>query len=160
MKLAAAGNVEFKFHLGEKMTDYEPYVEKDDTPSRYCNENDTVVVFKFQIKGTTMVVPLNFYGTEETAIERILTEYFSICYLLEDIHAMDSLDTARETLRRIESWLIQQNKAVETYPTPYGRHLHHSMPRMAELYIMATKTPWGYQKWEYPANHGNYNTYK
>ena len=104
------------------------------------------MVFKFQIKGTTMVVPLKFYGSETDGIERLLTEFLSICYLVEDIPMMDSLDTARETLRRIESWLHQQNKGTEAYPTPYGRHLHHSMARIAELYIMAIKTPWGYQK--------------
>ena len=104
------------------------------------------MVFKFQLKGTTMVVPLKFYGSESTGLERLLTEFLSISYLIEDIPMLDSLDTARETLRRIEGWLHQQNKEKESYPTPYGRHLHHSMPRVAEIYVMAIKTPWGYQE--------------
>ena len=134
-------------YSGERSTEFVPYeIDDSDHMPKYSNEDDTVLVFKFQIKGTVMVVPLNFYGTEADAVERILTEFFSICYLIEDIPFMDSLDTAKEILRRIESWLHQQNKESVAYPTPYGRHLHHSMPRVAEIYLMAIKTPWGYER--------------
>ena len=100
---------------------------------------------KFHHKGSLLVAPLNFYGSEETGVERLLTEYLSICFLTENLPPLDALDQARETLRRIEEWLVQQDKALVGFATPYGPHLHHSMPRLTELYVMATCCPWGYQ---------------
>ena len=93
-----------------------------------------------------LVVPLNYYATERTGIERLLAEYLSICFLLEHVPPFDTMDQARETLRRVQEWLWQQDKGIEGYATPYGQHLHHSMSRYTEIYIMATCCPWGYRE--------------
>ena len=113
-----------------------------------CEDNK--VVLKFQHKGSMLVVPLNFYGTEDTGVERLLCEFLSISFLLEHIPAMDALDQAREMIRRIESWLLIQDKGVEGYATPFEQHLHPSMERYAELYLMATCCPWGYSECSIP----------
>ena len=92
-----------------------------------------------------LVVPLNYYGSEENGIQRLLAEFLSISFLIEDIPSFDALDQVREALRRVHEWLHQQDKGIAGYATPYGQHLHHSMPRLTELYIMATCCPWGYR---------------
>ena len=100
---------------------------------------------KIQHKGSMLLFPLNYYGSEETGIRRLLTEFLSICYLLEDVPPFDTMDQAREILRRINAWLIQQDKDVVGFATPHPQHLHHSMHGITELYIMATQTPWGFR---------------
>ena len=108
--------------------------------------DDCVVTFKLQRRGTTMVFPLTFYASENDGIRRLLVEYFAICYLVEDMPYLDTLDYARETLRRVVAWLQQQDKGLEGYLTPQGRQIHHGMGQMAELYMMALSFPWGYRK--------------
>ena len=95
-----------------------------------------------------LVVPMNYYGSEESGLQRLLTEFLSVSFLIEDIPSFDDKSQVREALRRVHEWLIQQDKGREGYATPYGQHIHHSMPRLTELYIMATSCPWGYRaKW-------------
>ena len=118
-------------------------------------KEDSKVVFKFQHKGTMLIVPLVFYGSEDSGIQRLLVEFLSICFLLENVPPFDALDQARETLRRVEEWLIQQDKGMEGFVTPYAQHLHHSMPRYTGIYLMATSCPWGYRDVD---DNGNYNT--
>ena len=104
---------------------------------------DVVLTFRFQRRGTVFFMSLNFYASETEAMDRLLVEYYAACYLLEDMPHIDSIDYARETLRRIESWLVQMDKGITGYCTPFGRQAH---PGLAELYLMAISFPGGYIK--------------
>ena len=142
--------------LGEREIDFKSYTEGRKVAQEFepgndlvwypdRSEEDVVIVMKIHNKGTSLFFPLQYFGTEKTGVERLLTEYLSVCFLLEHIPPFDTLDQAREALRRIQCWLEMQDKGLEGYATPHYQHLHHSMPRIIELYIMATKCPWGYQ---------------
>ena len=100
---------------------------------------------KLHRRGLMLVVPMNYYGSQEEGIQRLLIEFLSISFLIEDIPSFDDRSQVREALRRVHEWLVQQDKGQTGYCTPYGQHLHHSMPRLTELYIMATSCPWGYR---------------
>ena len=84
----------------------------------------------------------------------------SISFLLEYMPQLDALDQAREMIRRIESWLIIQDKAIEGYATPFDQHLHPSMERYSELYLMATRCPWGYSDCYIPCKFSNWRIYR
>ena len=108
---------------------------------------DEVLMFRIQKHGTTLVLPLEFRVSETNPMERLLVEFLSICFLIEDIPSeFDSLDVARETLRRYQSWLVVQDSGKVGYATPHNRQLHPSMQRITELFVMGTKTPWGFQR--------------
>ena len=93
-----------------------------------------------------MLVPLNFYASEEDGINRLLVEYLAICYLIEDMPIVDTIDYGSEVLRRALSWIIQQDKGLEGYLTPHGRQIHFGMGKISDLYLMAISFPWGYKK--------------
>ena len=107
---------------------------------------DIVLTFRFQRRGTTTVIPLNYYASTTDAIRRLLVEYYAICFLLEDIPMMDSLSYGSEVLRRIVCWLHQQDKGQEGFVTPHGRQVHHGMSIISDLYLMALSFPWGYKR--------------
>ena len=100
---------------------------------------------KLNHKGALLLFPLNFYGSHEHGVEMLLVEYLSVAYIIEDIPPFGTKNQAQEFLRRLKELLVVQDRAKQGYATPYWRHLHPSMARFTELYIMATQCPWGYQ---------------
>ena len=113
-------------------------------------------MFRVHHNDTTLVFPLKFYGTKEFCVERLLTEFFAICYLVEDTPKFDTMDQAREILRRVQEWLHLQDKCKRGFATPYGKHIHPSMERIAEIYLMATMSPWGFRT--HDSDDGKLNT--
>ena len=104
-------------------------------------------MFRYQKHGKTLVFPLEFRESEDKAMEKLLMEFLSVSYLIEDIPAdLDTMDTAREALRRFQSWLEVQDSGKTGFATPFQRQLHPSMHRITELFVQGTKTPWGLEK--------------
>ena len=61
------------------------------------------------------MLPLKFHGKTKVGIEQLLVEFLSVSYLVEDMpNNFDTLDLARETLRRVQSWMeIQSSGKVK-----------------------------------------------
>ena len=66
---------------------------------------------------STLVVPLLFYGTTGHAVERLLVEFFALCFLTEDMPPLDTMDQAREVLRRVQEWLTVQDSGKTGFAT-------------------------------------------
>ena len=130
--------------------DFKEYLE--DKPDAMANnsrfekkDEDVTVVLKLNHKGTLLLFPVNFFGSHENGVEMLLVEYLSVAYIIEDIPPFGTKNQAEEFLRRLAELLVVQDRAEQGYATPYHRHLHPSMARFNELYIMATQCPWGFQ---------------